>query len=794
MRTSITHLPDQIQNDLNQITAFLVKDYEFAARHGTSNKQNCANITNIILHGCFIEDHWTPETKLHPADVSYSYNIMIIVTKILPDTLYQISEVEKRLNISPLNTTSELADELSALALPNIGRSRGAVLYNAKKEGWRSRLVPGPSGLQHEFYIRSLPRTALETYAENLLGPDITRPLKQVKDSFTASLKAFQREVMEARAIILIEIDALVDSGIGRSKAIEQFVGQAKSGALSEVLMELLSVANARSGAKNAISGFTRTISRSTLYLWIKERAECGISALAPKSIYRSPYIPAWAPSIMKLYGQPQNPSLAYVMEVLPNILPKSIKLPSNGQVRRFLKRLSPQTRHQGRMGQQKLKSLKAYIQRDVSELWPGAVYAADGHRFDAEVAHPRHGRPFRPEITTVIDVYSRKVVGWSVALDEDTWGVLDAARHAFEKNGIPDIWYVDNGKGFNNKNWDDELTGFLARLGITKKNSLPYNSQARGVIERLHRSLWVRGAKSLSSYVGHDMAREARQNQYKLSRQDIRKYGKSSHIMSWDHFMKWASGQVDTYTNRPHSFLAKSRDAETFKKRHMTPEEVWQKDINLKGGPTELSQAHLEDITRPYVKRRTNRALVNLFGNRYYAPELEAYHGGDVLAGYDIHDANQVWIRDLEHRLICIARFEGNKQNFFPVEVAQKAHQEKLTRQLKLVDGKRDLIVAEQDGLQSNDLPITASYVDTDVGIGIPDQNIKSEDRFSDDDISRPIFTDTAEWLRWIIAHPNQITLEDKSELQTIIHQSKFKLLLDTLEIPNSTIEALIT
>ena len=187
---------------------------------------------------------------------------------------------------------------------------------------------------------------------------------------------------MEARAIVLTEIDALVESGIGRSKAIEQFVKEARSGLLSDNLMKLLSLANARSDARNAISEFSRTISRSTLYLWIKERTERGIAALAPKSVYRSPYIPAWAPSVMKLYGQPQNPSLTYVMEVLPEILPKTIKRPSYGQVRRFLKRLSTQTRNQGRMGQQKLKSLKAYIQRDVSELWPGAVSAADGHRF----------------------------------------------------------------------------------------------------------------------------------------------------------------------------------------------------------------------------------------------------------------------------------------------------------------------------------------------------------------------------------------------------------------------------
>ncbi|MCF8474603.1 MAG: Mu transposase C-terminal domain-containing protein [Emcibacter sp.] len=684
------------------------------------------------------------------------------------------------------------AAELSALALPGVGKRRDGVLQKAQKEGWRSRLMPGAGDMYYEFHIRSLPREALEAYAERLLGPDVIAPLKQVKDSFTSGLKAFQREVMEARAIILAEIDSLVESGIGRSNAIKHFVNLARLGRLSSTIIKHLPIANARSGYRNAINDFTRTISRSTLYLWLKEREERGIAALAPKTIFRSPYIPTWAPTVMKLYGQPQNPSLAYVMEILPDILPKSIKLPSYGQVSRFLKRLSTQTRHQGRMGQQKLKTLKAYIQRDVSELWPGAVYAADGHRFDAEVSHPRHGRPFRPEITTVIDVYSRKVVGWSVALDEDTWGVLDAARHAFETNGLPYIWYVDNGRGFNNKNWDDELTGFLARLGITKKNSLPYNSQARGVIERLHKSLWVRSAKSLASYIGFDMDREARQKQYKLSRQDIREYGKSSHIMSWSQFMEWVNTQVEAYNNRPHSLLPKIRDKLNFKLRHMTPEEAWAAGIKDKDAPLPLSQVQHKDITRPYVKRRTNRALVNLFGNRYFAPELEGYHGEDILVGYDIHDAKQVWVRDLDHRLICIAHFEGNKQSFFPVEVAQKAHQEKLARQLKLIDHKRDLIVTEQNLLQTNDIQETDSY--GDVNNNTQNHNAISENKSNNDNaFSRPTFTDTTEWIRWIIRHPEEITHEDKSELQSLIHQRNFRLLLDMLEIPCSSIEVLI-
>lgn len=715
------------------------------------------------------------------------------------------------------------AAELSALALPGIGVSRGSVLLKAQKEGWRSRMVSGHGGKHYEFHLRSLPREALEAYAERLLGPEIVAPLKQINNSvidtvintFTAGLKLFQKEVMDARSIILAEIDGLVEDGIGRSIAIDRFVNMAQSGDLTLSILKVLRLANARSGLKTVIGELSRTISRSTLYLWIKERSERGIAALAPKSIFRSPYIPAWAPAVMKLYGQPQKPSLLYVMEKLPKLLPDPAGVPSYSQVRRFMKRLTTQTRNQGRMGQQKLKSMKAYIQRDVSELWPGAVYAADGHRFDAEVAHPRHGRPFRPEITSVIDVYSRKIVGWSIALDEDTWGVLDAARHAFEESGLPDIWYVDNGKGFNNKNWDDELTGFMARLGITKKNSLPYNSQARGVIERLHQSLWVRSAKSLTSFVGKDMDDEAKRRQYKLSRSDIKNFGRTSHVMSWDDFMAWAGEQVEAYNGRPHSFLPRVRDQETFKRRHMTPDGAWQAGIKDIDAPRVLTLAQKQDLTRPYIKRRTNRALVNLFGNRYFAQELEAYHGEDVLVGYDIHDASQVWVRDLEQRLISVATFEGNKQSFFPVEVARKAHQEKLARSLKLIDQKRGLITDEQEAMQfETNLKSVARLNDADEELELQSRHTEafleslqtksveeieeiedaSGEESSDQIInSRPIFSDTGDWLRWITGNPAEITEEDISQLNLFKHQNSFLLMLDTLGISFSEIEVLM-
>ena len=86
-----------------------------------------------------------------------------------------------------------------------------------------------------------------------------------------------------------------------------------------------------------------------------------------------------------------------------------------------------------------------------------------------------------------------------------------DALRWGVERNGVPALIYVDNGSGYRNAAMSDEAIGLVGRIGSTMTHSLPYNSQARGVIERLHQTLWVDGAKDLPGYIGAAMDREAR-------------------------------------------------------------------------------------------------------------------------------------------------------------------------------------------------------------------------------------------------------------------------------------------
>ena len=295
------------------------------------------------------------------------------------------------------------ARELEDLKLPQLQKSERQIQRDAKDCGWDARRRAGKGG-GWEYSVKSLPETAQAALRKRHLTAHSKALVDQAASTAVAridpaGLKSYQRDTMQARAAILAHIDALVLAGSSLSKAINALVGMAKDGDLPPELAELMTVANARAGAG-------RTLSRATLYNWIEIRAKAGGNAvaLAPSALAETP-IPEWAGPLMDLYGRPTKPSLAWAVEELAKKLRPDLA-PSYDQARRFLLKLDTITRNVGRMGPRALKSYRAYVARDTAELWPTAVYVADGHCFDAEVSHPRHGRPFRPEITTVVDVY----------------------------------------------------------------------------------------------------------------------------------------------------------------------------------------------------------------------------------------------------------------------------------------------------------------------------------------------------------------------------------------------------
>jgi len=565
-------------------------------------------------------------------------------------------------------------------------KSRTAQI-RASKGLWPYEEETLPTGAKRRLYaVANLPPDIRDAVARHSLSVATPAPrLAPLKPEDASQLKDSQRRTLEARAAILAEIDSLMVMGTSQGKAVQMVVEMAQEGTLRPEVQTIVPMANARAGQG-------RSLTRATLYNWLKARAAGSSTALAP-ALPQEHGIPEWASALMDLYGRPQKPALTDALKALK----AQGYAPSYDQARRFLGKLSAITRNSGRMGPRTLKAMRAYTVRSVEGLWPTAIYCADGHTFKAEVAHPIHGRPFRPEITTVIDVYTRKITGWSVNLAENTWSVADAARHAFETHGLCDVWYYDNGPGANNRTWDEAMVGLIARLGIIKQNSLPYSSQARGVIERINRSVWHRAAKLLPTYVGADMDDEARQRAFKITRRDIKAFGASRVLLPWADFLTLCEMAVAQHNSEPHSTLKKVTDADTLKKRHQSPAEAWAEAEATGWQADRLDEAEARDLFRPHVLRKTRRALVSLWGNDYYHPALEEFHGEEVMVAYDIHDAERVWVRDGEGRLICEASWNGHQTAFMPVSKVMADHEKRIAGRHKRLDAHRAEVEAER-------------------------------------------------------------------------------------------------
>jgi len=558
----------------------------------------------------------------------------------------------------------------------------------------------------------------------------------------------------------------VADLGLTRERAINRLLGDAEAGRLPEALQLLLPMANARSGQSG-----DRTLSRRTLQRWAAE-AKQGMDRLAPKAWERPE--PLWAPTLLDLFRKPQKPSLRHiVLDVLPGALKAGVKPPSYDAARRWLEKVGEIEKMRGRMLDRELKTQKPFIRRTFADLEPLDVVTADGHTFDAEVQHPHTGRPFRPEITTLVDIATRRVIGWSVGLAESALVVIDAFRHAVITHGIPAIFYTDNGPGYVNA----QVVSMLTRVGTRPENSIPYNSQARGVIERLQKTLWVElCAKQLPTYMGKDMDRQAKQIVYKHTR----KVDKSPVLVPWETFLAFVDAVVGTYNSRPHSALPRLKDESTGGLRRPSPEECWQRFCAQGWSPC-TSPDVLDDLM-PQEIRTAIRGEISLFGHTYFSAQLAEWNGEKLRVAYDVHDASRVWVRTLSGTFICEARFEANSRRYFPTSVVEDARHTRLQGQLKRLDAKAAAL-QPPDALPALEIrQLTSDVMEASDAqlrkLGLPMESQASDEgpvQESSNTSDRPAFRSDREYYLWVLDNPDLADPEEVAEVQTRLKRDPF-------------------
>jgi len=584
-------------------------------------------------------------------------------------------------------TAKELAGQ------PGVPETIKGIIAKADREAWSYQKRAGRGGGK-EYALAALPsetreyltrQTITKAPAAHKPAP-LPAPSASIQPAITTSqLKQWQRDIMEARVAIMRLIERAAPA-VGVNKAINTIVKASINGELEEC-----SAANARKGKG-------RTLSYDGIMKWWvswkKSGGDC--LAMAPKDTEN--YLePAWAKDFMKCFGQGQNPALTDVLEKYHRL--SGSTLPSYSQARTYLAKMGVVQREKGRKTGNALKSIQPFRRRDTSEMFPGDAYTADGHCFDAEVAHPFTGKPFRPEVTPVLDVATRKLVGWSIDLAESGLAVLDALRSACETHGIPAIFYTDNGSGFKNQMMTAPGTGILHRLGITPEYSRPRNPQAHGLSERGHQTILIKAAQQLCTYIGSKMDKDTAQLVFKKTRKALDNGERSALLIEFDDFVNEMNAASEKYNNAPHRGLPATRDPISRKKTHMSPNQAWQ--MGIERMKRELSQdewlvpgGELPDLYHPAIERTVNQCeiqfgtLTNGLPKRYYSRDLEQWHGHRVQVAYCPSDARKVWVRDLEHqRLLAVADLAGNSDHYFAPSKLEEARLKRGKEALKRLE-----------------------------------------------------------------------------------------------------------
>ncbi len=588
----------------------------------------------------------------------------------------------------PVSTTTRgyyTAKELAGL--PGMPGAERGVKKAAERNGWEGQRRLGTKALEYAFAV--LPAETQQALIAQSVGetPAIAEPagsaLQEAPETTeTRRLTDAQRQVMSARVAFVREIERMSQL-VSQQQAIDTLVGMARGNDLTPYLAERVVIANDRKTD-------TRTLSERTLKRWFAAFKQQGERGLAPKRRRADMRVPSWAGDFLKRYQRPQKPSVEAAYQLL--VEQTEPPHPSIHQVRRWLAKLSPEARERGRMGPRELKALQPFKRRTTEGLWPNDVWIADGHTFDAEVINPLTGQAFRPEVTMIIDWATRRIVGFAINLAESTLATLDALRDAVSRVGMFALFYVDNGSGFAN----ESVYEVVDRLGGTITHSLPYNSQARGVIERPHQSILVKMARSMDSYIGADMDPEAATRAHKLSRKAIKEGLKPAMMPTFQEFFDLLNQALDRYNYRSHSALPKIRDLETGKRRPQSPMEAW-KSAEAEGFEALTAPGEVvASLMRPQEIRKTHRGEVRFASSLYFLRELNDWHGEEIKVAWDYRDVSRVGVYTLEGEWIGEALLDGNATPAMPASMVQRAADKREAGQLNRLVKKAKTITGQ--------------------------------------------------------------------------------------------------
>lgn len=534
------------------------------------------------------------------------------------------------------------------------GRTHREYLLDSLPAEFRARALPAPLAL-----VPAAPAPLLDAAAK--------QPLR------VALTPAAERKAAERLAILQPLID-FVDDATCRARLSQLRLNDGRAVTTAELMAVYLAEQHG--------------VSAPTLWRWKGQYTRGGFHALAPEirsdkgSSRWFKRFPAAAQVVASAYLKPfQTAATAYESLVRSRDLLGLTEsdLPSYETVRRYLESLPKPAVVLAREGERAHNERMAmYLTRGYEDLRPNQIWVSDHMIHDVEVRNdcftglPQNA-PLRLRLTCLIDMRSRKVVGFSWTPEGSSRSITTALRGAVERFGAPDIFYCDNGKDFQkvangaemvtsgtSEAWFREdlaaldRSGVLRRLGVQVQFCQKYHPQSKH-IERFFRTLHGQFDSKFPHYTTGNAYQ--RPDQTVVAGAVHRKLlhmgrGGESPLVPASHFIRMARVWIEEIYNATHRHTGKGM-------RGMTPDGVYDAGYPVANRP-KADAAILDQLLFERERRRVRESAVTLAGRRYMAADphssvaLYSANETEVLICFDPCDLSRAVVTDLDGRKLA--------------------------------------------------------------------------------------------------------------------------------------------
>jgi len=359
--------------------------------------------------------------------------------------------------------------------------------------------------------------------------------------------------------------------------------------------------------------------------------------------------------------------SVALIAESLqrdwPEIYNHGSSAPSYTTIRSYLKTLPTSLRTLGREGETEYKNKCApYVLRDYRTAKANQIWVSDHMQHDVFVrndflpgAHLQAA--FRPYLTAIMDIRSRKVVGAAWCVNPSSQSIASAVRIAVMRFGLPETFYMDNGKDYRKVGKQDELceaaSGLLTRLGVKSIHAIPRHPQSKP-IERWFGTLHARFDRAFHpSYCGPspDLRPEECDASLKQHKEWLGQKRQRSPLVTASDFFRMAIAWIERDYNAemPHSGQGMNG---------RSPDEVFHEELSSPVRPINVRE--LEPLFWDRQKRTLMEGgCVQLFSQRYEpadgpsAAALNLHHQREVLVACDPLNVGHALAFDLDGKFL---------------------------------------------------------------------------------------------------------------------------------------------